>query len=102
MSHDDIWILGTDMTRFGKHPDADVVDLASEAAMGALRDGGVTRPRKRTLSSPPKPTVMPRPESSFHRIVAVCAAPSHMRMPGTMARSGKCPLVHQSSSLKSL
>ncbi|MFZ4719064.1 MAG: thiolase family protein [Ilumatobacteraceae bacterium] len=39
---DDIWILGITMTKFGKHPDKDIVDLASEAAMGALRDGGVT------------------------------------------------------------
>jgi acetyl-CoA acyltransferase len=39
---DDIWILGITMTKFGKHPDKDTVDLASEAAMGALRDGGVT------------------------------------------------------------
>ena len=30
------------MTKFGKHPDKDTVDLAAEAAMGALRDGGVT------------------------------------------------------------
>jgi acetyl-CoA acyltransferase len=30
------------MTKFGKHPDKDVVDLAAEAAMGALADGGVT------------------------------------------------------------
>ena len=30
------------MTKFGKHPDKDTVDLASEAAMGALADGGVT------------------------------------------------------------
>ena len=39
---DDIWILGITMTKFGKHPDKDVVDLASEAALGALKDGGVT------------------------------------------------------------
>lgn len=39
---DDIWILGITMTKFGKHPDKDTVDLASEAALGALRDGGVT------------------------------------------------------------
>jgi len=38
---DTVWILGIHMTRFGKHPDKDVVDLASEAALGALRDGGV-------------------------------------------------------------
>jgi acetyl-CoA acetyltransferase len=42
MAKDDIWILGSYMTKFGKHPDEDVVDLASEAAMGALADGGVT------------------------------------------------------------
>ena len=39
---DDIWILGITMTKFGKHPDKDVIDLAAEAAMGALSDGGVT------------------------------------------------------------
>ncbi len=39
---DDIYILGITMTKFGKHPDKDIVDLASEAALGALRDGGVT------------------------------------------------------------
>ena len=30
------------MTKFGKHPDKDTIDLAAEAAMGALADGGVT------------------------------------------------------------
>ena len=39
---EDIWILGIHMTKFGKRPDKDVVDLAAEAAMGALADGGVT------------------------------------------------------------
>lgn len=39
---DDIYILGIVMTKFGKHPDKDIVDLASEAAMGALADAGVT------------------------------------------------------------
>ena len=42
MASDDIWILGIHMTKFGKHADKDVVDLASEAALGALRDGQVT------------------------------------------------------------
>src|SRR5262245_6118721 len=42
MASDDIWILGINMTKFGKHPDKDTVDLASEAAMAALADGGVT------------------------------------------------------------
>lgn len=39
---DDIWILGISMTKFGKHPDRDVVDLGAEAIMAALADGGVT------------------------------------------------------------
>jgi acetyl-CoA acetyltransferase len=39
---DDVWILGINMTKFGKHPDLDPVDLASEAALAALADGGVT------------------------------------------------------------
>ena len=42
MANDDIWILGINMTKFGKHPDKDVVDLASEAALAALDDAGVT------------------------------------------------------------
>jgi acetyl-CoA acetyltransferase len=42
MSSDDIWILGITMTKFGKHPDKDTIDLASEAIMGALADGEVT------------------------------------------------------------
>ena len=42
MASDDIWILGIKMTKFGKHPDKDTVDLAAEAAMAALADGGVT------------------------------------------------------------
>ena len=39
---EDVWILGISMTKFGKHPDKDTVDLASDAALGALADGGVT------------------------------------------------------------
>jgi acetyl-CoA acyltransferase len=42
MASGDVWILGINMTKFGKHPDKDVVDLASEAALAALADGGVT------------------------------------------------------------
>jgi acetyl-CoA acetyltransferase len=42
MAADDVWILGIQMTKFGKHPDKDTIDLASEAAMGALSDAGVT------------------------------------------------------------
>ncbi len=39
---EDVWILGIHMTKFGKHTDRDTVDLASEAVLGALADGGVT------------------------------------------------------------
>src|SRR5580765_345242 len=39
---DDVWILGIKMTKFGKHPDKDTIDLASEAALAALADAGVT------------------------------------------------------------
>ncbi len=42
MATDDIWILGINMTKFGKYPLLDPVDLASEAALAALADGGVT------------------------------------------------------------
>jgi acetyl-CoA acyltransferase len=39
---DSVWILGIEMTRFGKWFDKDVVDLAAEATAGALADAGVT------------------------------------------------------------
>ncbi|HEV3225923.1 MAG TPA: thiolase family protein [Acidimicrobiales bacterium] len=39
---DNVWILGIHMTKFSKYPDKDTVDLAAEAAMAALKDGGVT------------------------------------------------------------
>src|SRR3954464_13186704 len=39
---DDIYILGITMTKFGKHPDKDVVDLGAEAIRAALKDGGVS------------------------------------------------------------
>jgi acetyl-CoA acetyltransferase len=42
MASGDVWILGIHMTKFGKHPEQDIVDLAAEAAMAALADGGVT------------------------------------------------------------
>src|SRR3974390_779287 len=38
MASDDTWILGIYMTKFGKHPDKDPIDLAAEAAMSALAD----------------------------------------------------------------
>ncbi len=42
MASGDVWILGANMTKFGKRPNDDVIDLAAEAAMAALADGGVT------------------------------------------------------------
>ncbi len=39
---DEVFILGINMTKFGKHLDKDVVDLGAEAMMAALADGGVT------------------------------------------------------------
>ncbi|MEM9513936.1 MAG: thiolase family protein [Actinomycetota bacterium] len=42
INDDDIWILGINMTKFGKRPELDTVDLAAEATMAALADGGVT------------------------------------------------------------
>ncbi len=39
---DAVWILGIYMTKFGKRPDDDTVDLAAEAAQHALADAGVT------------------------------------------------------------
>src|SRR5436190_3260693 len=39
---DEIWILGIHMTKFGKHPDKDTVDLAAEAVQAALKDAGVS------------------------------------------------------------
>ena len=42
MGSEDIWIIGSNMTKFGKHPEKDVVDLASEASVAALRDAEMT------------------------------------------------------------
>ena len=39
---DEVWILGIQMTKFGKHPELDSIDLAAQAATGALSDAGVT------------------------------------------------------------
>ena len=34
---DDVWILGIQMTKFGKHPDKDTVDLAARGRHGCAR-----------------------------------------------------------------
>ena len=40
MSSGDVWILGIRMTKFGKRPDDDTMDLAAEAgwAVASMRD----------------------------------------------------------------
>src|ERR1700738_4422726 len=48
---EDVWILGIHMTKFGKHPDKDTIDLAAEATMGALADGGVTMKDMQVLAA---------------------------------------------------
>jgi acetyl-CoA acyltransferase len=42
MAANDVWVLGANMTKFGRHEDKDVVDLAAIASLAALKDGGVT------------------------------------------------------------
>ena len=39
---EDVWILGITMSKFGKHPDKDVIDLGAEAARAALKDAGAS------------------------------------------------------------
>src|SRR5437660_11912680 len=48
---DDVWILGIRMTKFGKHPDKDPIDLAAEAALGALADAGVSMKKMGVLAA---------------------------------------------------
>src|SRR6266404_5772847 len=42
MSGDNVWVLGTYMTKFGRHVDKDLIDLASESALAAMKDAEVT------------------------------------------------------------
>jgi acetyl-CoA acyltransferase len=42
MASDAVWIVGADMSAFGRHKLADTIDLASQAAIGALNDSGLT------------------------------------------------------------
>jgi len=39
---ENVWIIGASMTRFGRYPDKDSIDLASEAALAALADAQAT------------------------------------------------------------
>ena len=38
----DVAVVGANMLKFGRYPDKDVVRLASEATLGALKDAGIT------------------------------------------------------------
>ncbi len=38
----DVAIVGANMIKFGRYPDKDVITLAAEAAIGAMKDAGVT------------------------------------------------------------
>ena len=49
---DNIWIIGATMTKFGRYPDKDSVDLASETALGALADAGATEFSAATYGTP--------------------------------------------------
>src|SRR5438034_159543 len=42
MAERDVWILGASMTKFGRYPDKDLIDLGAEASLAALDDAGVT------------------------------------------------------------
>ncbi|MDG2904108.1 MAG: thiolase family protein [Acidimicrobiales bacterium] len=42
MSGETVWVLGASMTRFGRYPELDTVDLAAQASLAAMSDGGVT------------------------------------------------------------
>jgi acetyl-CoA acyltransferase len=51
VSSGDVWILGITMTKFGKRPDVETDELAAEAALGALKDGGVTMADMQVLAA---------------------------------------------------
>jgi acetyl-CoA acyltransferase len=42
MSGAGVWVLGTAMTKIGRYPEKDIVDLGSEVALDALDDAGLT------------------------------------------------------------
>jgi acetyl-CoA acetyltransferase len=48
---ENVWILGINMTKFGKYPDKDTVDLAAEAALGALKDANVSMKQMGVLAA---------------------------------------------------
>ena len=52
MSNDNpVWIVGASMTKFGRYPGRDVVDLASEAAQSAMADAQMSIHDMQVLAS---------------------------------------------------
>ncbi|WP_041318871.1 thiolase C-terminal domain-containing protein [Mycolicibacter sinensis] len=47
---DTVWIVGAAMTKFGRFPDADLVDLGASAARSALADSGTTIHQMQTVA----------------------------------------------------
>ena len=39
---ENVWIIGAAMTKFGRYPEKDVVDLACDASLDAMTDAGAT------------------------------------------------------------
>ena len=59
---EDLWILGIHMTKFGKYPDRDTVDLATEATLAALADAGATMKDMGVIAAGNLINVEPSPE----------------------------------------
>ena|SRR5487761_334862 len=39
---ENVWIIGASMTKFGRYPEMDIIDLASDVALSAMADSGTT------------------------------------------------------------
>ena len=42
MNNEAIWVVGVSMTKFGRYPELDSVDLGAKASLEAMDDGGIT------------------------------------------------------------
>ena len=87
---EDIYILGINMTKFGKHKELDTLDLASEATLAALKDGGVTMKdmgmiAAGNLMGGARPIAQDDPEAVSDR---PASPPTTSRMPARPVRDG--------------
>ena len=57
----DVYVLGAGMTRFGKHQEHSMKDLAREAIEGALRSAGVETAAGQPYALPHPDEPVPRP-----------------------------------------